>query len=160
MNKSFLSDEGRSYIPIYIKPCDETVLSPVRFKVDTGADLTTISKQTLKQLGYSLDWIDQNAVESASQTITRAGGHPRPACFVQIDIANILGRELMNWPFFVRREHHLDYPNLLGLNLLSYFDFRFNYSDWTFEIAHIPKPKIIFSMLPNQAIHELFQRPV
>ena len=154
-NKILLSDEGRSFIPIYMKPYNDITLSQVRFKVDTGADLTTISKQELVYLGYSYEWIEKNTIESQSHTLARAGGNPHPACYVQIDIANVLGCELLNWPFYIRKEPNLDFPNLLGINILAHFDFSFNYSSWMFEIAYSKNPKNSLPMLSDQSIHEI-----
>ena len=62
MNKFSFGDYGRVFIPIGIKPLDDITLSKVRFKVDTGADRTTISKASLLQIGYSMDWINKNAI--------------------------------------------------------------------------------------------------
>ena len=75
MAKFNFSEYGRVYCPIYIKPMDDTTLSSVRFKVDTGADNTTISKEVLIELGYGIDWINQNAIvyKDADKPITASG---------------------------------------------------------------------------------------
>ena len=55
------SEMGRVYLPISVKPLDEMALKMERvlFKVDTGADFTTISKVTLARLGFNANWIKQ-----------------------------------------------------------------------------------------------------
>ena len=47
MNRFGFQEYGRVYLPIDIKPKDDITLYSVEFKVDTGADTTTISKNTL-----------------------------------------------------------------------------------------------------------------
>jgi len=54
-------EHGRVFIPIHVKPLDDISMLPVVFKVDTGADMSTISKVDLENLGYDMDWIKQNA---------------------------------------------------------------------------------------------------
>ena len=154
-NKFTLSDEGRSYLHIYMKPSKYQALSRVQFKVDTGADFTTISKKELVSLGYSYDWIEQNIKEDPYHTLSRAGGKPQPAYYVQISLSNILGRELINWPFYIRKERHLDFPCLLGLNILTYFNFQFDYEKWIFSIKHIVNPKFKLPMLVEQTIYDI-----
>jgi hypothetical protein len=56
-----------------MKPLENTVLSRVLFKVDSGADLTTISKKELILLGYSYEWIESHMVADLSRTLSRAG---------------------------------------------------------------------------------------
>ena len=50
MNKIGFSEFGRVYVPIDIKPINAVTMLPVRFKVDTGADTSTISKPRYKFL--------------------------------------------------------------------------------------------------------------
>ena len=47
-----LEKYGRAYIPIRIKPQYDITMSPIEFKVDTGADNTTISKVDLVSVGH------------------------------------------------------------------------------------------------------------
>ena len=53
MTKFVFGEHGRVYLPIYVKPLNDVTMRPVDFKVDTGADFTTISKARLQLLGYS-----------------------------------------------------------------------------------------------------------
>ena len=47
-----INEEGRTYCEVYIKAFDSQVMKPVFFKIDTGADFSTISKGVLNALGY------------------------------------------------------------------------------------------------------------
>jgi hypothetical protein len=150
-----LSDEGRAYLYTYIKPLGSTVLAKALFKVDSGADLTTISKKELVLLGYSYDWIDAHIVADSSHMLSRAGGNAEPAYYLQLDVLNLLGREYVKWPLYVRKEKHLDFPNLLGVNMLTYYKFAFDYEQWTFLIERIPKPKRLLPMLNTQLVFDI-----
>ena len=96
-----LSKEGRAYIQIHIKPYDNLELKGIDFKVDTGADMTTISKEVLtNELGYPAKWIEKNMVKYKIET-TGAGQIIDDVYYIRIEKANILGRDLSNWPFFI-----------------------------------------------------------
>jgi predicted aspartyl protease len=131
------------------------VLSYLQFKIDTGADLTTISKKDLMLLGYSHKWIEKNKVEEPARTLTSAGGKTQTACYIKMDTINILGRELIHWPLYIRKENEYDFPNLLGINVLSHFNLFFNFRDWVFKIENIIIPKKVLPVLPGQHINNM-----
>lgn len=155
INKFELSSGGRSFISVRMKPYKSVTLENIDFKVDTGADLTTIAKKELVRLGYSYQWIEKHIIESKNYTLSRAGGKAEPACYIQIPIANVLDRDLVNWPFYVRKENHLDFPNLLGINILTHFNFLFDYENWNFNIKSAQMPKKKLPMLSDQYIENL-----
>jgi len=62
MTEFNFEEYGRVYIPINVKPQNGTILSPIEFKADTGADHTTISKMDLASIGYDMAWIKRNVV--------------------------------------------------------------------------------------------------
>jgi hypothetical protein len=138
-----------------MKPFENTVLSRVLFKVDSGADLTTISKKELLLLGYSYEWIESNMIADLTRTLSRAGGKAEPAHYIQVQVFNLLGRDLVNWPLYIRKERHLDFPNLLGINVLTFFKFTFDFENWDFFIEVIPKPKRSLPKLEGQTVFEL-----
>jgi len=45
---------------VKVRPYNSPILRVLEFKIDTGADFSTISKETLYALGYSEDWINTN----------------------------------------------------------------------------------------------------
>jgi len=69
------NEHGRVFVPIHVKPLDDISMVPVVFKVDTGADMSTISKVDLENLGYEMDWVKQNAVvfEDKDKPTTASG---------------------------------------------------------------------------------------
>ena len=51
-----LDENGLAYVPISVKPKDRHIHRQIPFKLDTAAGITTISKKSLKQLGYDDAW--------------------------------------------------------------------------------------------------------
>ena len=111
---------GRAFLSIDIKPADDTTMRPIDFKVDTGADYTTISKVILTRIGYDMDWIKQNAVAFEDKDKpTTADGTKVNAGYIQLPLINILGYEGKQWPFRIIIDEDKDFRNLLGRDLLT-----------------------------------------
>ena len=90
MNKFGFKEYGRVYLPIDIKPYGELILISIDFKVDTGADNTTISKVALLRLGYDMDWINRNAtVFKDKDKPTTASGDKVNAGYVQLPLPGL-----------------------------------------------------------------------
>ena len=155
MNKIKLSEEGRAHIPVNMKLYNDSLLEKVIFKLDTGADLTTINKKDLVILGYSKEWIKENAVKSLTCTISGAGGKIESAYYVVVPISNILGRDLHNWTFYIRMDDDKDFPNLLGIDILLNFNFTFNYDIGFLSIEPACNPIIKKQMIKNQRIEDI-----
>jgi predicted aspartyl protease len=131
-------------------------LYPVEFKVDTGADTTTISKSSLAWIGYDIKWIEKNAVIYKDEDKpTTATGDKINAGYIQLPLIHILGYEGKHWPFQVIIDKDKDFRNLLGRDLLTGFNYSFSNDDDVFTIdrAKVFKPRYTF--LPNQEINEM-----
>ena len=151
-----LAEYGRVYVPIYMKPFDSIVLSPVSFKVDTGSDTTTISKSALVNLGYGIDWIRRNSVifEDNDKPMTAAGNRI-DAGYIQMPLLNILGYEGKHWPFQIIIDEDQDFRNLLGRDFLTGFNYCFNNDEDVFTISRAKTFKPRYPFLPNQEINEV-----
>ena len=150
-----LSSGGRALVPVYLKPFDLVTLNDILFKVDTGADITAIDKKDLYLLGYTHDWIETNARQDEIRTLSRAGGRHRSAWYVNIPICNFAGRDLINWPFYIRMEADRNFPNLLGLDVLSNYVFTFNYDKAVVVFEPAANPQIVLPRFEDQEISEL-----
>ncbi|MCL1997189.1 MAG: retroviral-like aspartic protease family protein [Turicibacter sp.] len=124
-------------------------------KLDTGADVTTISKTTLNRLGYDNDWIAANIINDPKRTMKSAGVQKKPAYYVILPAVNILGRDLVNWPLHILPQSEQDYPNLLGIDILQYFNFSFDYEKWEFTLVAISKPKNPQKTTESQRIYDV-----
>jgi predicted aspartyl protease len=154
MTKYRFSEYGRAYLPISIKPKDKAAMRYVLFMVDTGADNTTISKEALLKLGYSMDWIQANVttLEDKDKPKT-ATGESVNAGYVQLPLINILGYEGKKWAFQIIIDENQDFVNLLGRDLLAGFNYTFNNDDDEFSIARTKVFKPNSEFLPGQEIN-------
>ena len=131
-------------------------MSDTFFKVDTGADKTTVSKQDLMDLGYDMEWIKQNAViYEDEQKPTTAAGDKINAGYIQLPLINILGYEGRNWVFQIIMDEDQDFRNLLGRDLLTGFNYNFDNDGDTFSISRTKVFKPRYEFLPKQEINEI-----
>jgi len=159
MTKIGFAEFGRVYIPVDIKPINDVTMLPVRFKVDTGADTSTISKPELWLLGYDMDWIQKNAtVFKDEDKPTTASGDKIDAGYVQLPLINVLGYEGKYWPFQVIMDEKQDFRNLLGRDLLTGFNFEFSNDDDMFLIARTKIFKPRYKFIPKQEINEVISK--
>jgi len=147
---------GRVFIPINFKPQNGVILVPIDFKVDTGADISTISKTGLMMLGYDMEWIQKNAVVfKDSEKPTTAAGDKINAGYVKLPLINILGYEGKQWPFQVIMDENQDFRNLLGRDLLAGFNYEFNNDDDKFLIKMAKQFKPRYKFLDDQEINDV-----
>ena len=153
-----LSMEGVAVVDVNIKPNNQATLHKLRFKLDTGADMTTIEKRSLRLLGYSDNWINANTTKDTRMTVSSAGGSNESAYYIQIPVINFMGRDFINWPLYIRPEDDRDYRNLLGIDIFSSFDFTYRYSTGFLEIEAISNSIVKQIMLQGQRIEEIKSR--
>jgi len=150
-----LEEFGRAHLQLFIKPLDDIVMKPVRMKVDTGADLTTMSKSELYDLGFNYDWIEKNALTGDAHNLTTAAGDTEVVGVVQLPLLNLLGYEAHHWPIRIILSPQRDFRNLLGRDLLAGFDFAFRNSVRTFEITRVTPFVPLFKFAPGQRVLEV-----
>ncbi|MCL2187350.1 MAG: retropepsin-like domain-containing protein [Defluviitaleaceae bacterium] len=147
---------GRVFINIYAKPVDDNIMLPIQFKVDTGADMSTIAKADLARLGYDMDWIKENAIVFEDKDKpTTASGDKINAGYVQLPLINILEYEGKKWPFQIIMDEQQDFRNLMGRDLLTGFNYEFNNDDDVFTIRRANKFKPRYKFILGQEIHEI-----
>jgi hypothetical protein len=150
-----LDNVGRAYCHIDFKPHDDTVMRSRRFKIDTGADVSTIPKGYLYHLGYEQEWILANAKPEKDKQTTTATGEVVTNHIIQLPLLNIYGYEAINWPFAILMDDCRDYRPLLGLDLLAGFNFHLDNGNNSFSLARLPVFNPRRSFLPGQEIHSL-----
>ena len=156
MTEIAFAEFGRVYVLLNIKPINDVTMLPVHFKVDTGADTSTISKLELLLLGYDMDWIQKNAVVFKDKDKpTTASGDKIDAGYIQLPLINIFGYEGICWPFQIIMDEKQDFRNLLGRDLLAGFNYQFNNDDEVFSIDRTKIFKPRYRFLPNQEIQEI-----
>jgi len=148
MPKLEIPETGRIVCDVQIKPYNTSLMEPVDFKIDTGADFSTISKSKLFALGYTKDWIEKNKQPMESST-TVASGEEVITYFVKLPVINIYGIEGTDYPFGILMDKEevlpkttcegcefteskkLDYRSLLGNDILSCFKVEIDWSSRT-----------------------------
>ena len=151
MPKLKIPETGRVECRVHIKPYTSSLMEPVDFKIDTGADFSTISKSTLHTLGYNNCWIDKNKQPMASST-TVASGEKVISYFIKLPIINVYGIEGIDYPFGIlidkeevlpkpscegcefTKSKKLDYRSLLGNDILSCFKVEIDWSSKTLDL--------------------------
>jgi len=86
---------GFAYIDVYIRAPDTPAMSYLEYKVDSGANRTTISKDFLYDLEYDEDWIKTGRLLVGDERPTVATGEPLDDCYIvslpEITIGDYVG---------------------------------------------------------------------
>ena len=72
---------GFAMLPVYIKPKNIATMIPTDYKVDTGANCTTIGNKRLNELGYDNEWIKSRKLLEGDARPTVASGLPVDNCY-------------------------------------------------------------------------------
>ena len=81
MAKIKFNDLGFAYVAFYVKHQDTSTMFQRFYKVDTGANCTTISKDWLLELGYDEEWIKTGKRLEGDARPTVASGLPLDDCY-------------------------------------------------------------------------------
>ena len=148
-----LDEIGRASGDIAFKPYNSNSMRSLPFKIDTGADFTTIPKEYLYGLGYDDSWISQN-VTLKPGLVTTATGDTVETHIVQLPLLNFYGYEAVNWPFAIMLGDK-DYRPLLGLDLLGGFNFLLDNDNDCCTLTRTKTFRRRQPFLPNQEVYEL-----
>ena len=146
--------EGFAYLRLYVRKPDSPVMSYLNYKVDSGANRTTISKDFLYDLGYNEAWIKKGELLTGNDRPTVATGDPIDDCYIvslpEICIGDYVG---YNWPFLTSLS--VKYRNLLGTDTMSYFNWDFNYGKGICRYDLIPEKRNTIFNKEQQSMHSL-----
>ncbi|MDR0220382.1 MAG: retropepsin-like domain-containing protein [Lachnospiraceae bacterium] len=122
------------------------------YKVDSGANCTTISHEVLSELGYDEDWIKTGILLEGDARPTLASGIPIDDCYrvvlPEIHIGEWVG---YNWPFITSLS--VPFRFLLGTDSMEFFNWHFDYEHGVCAFDLIPdKRKLLFNQ-SEQSIH-------
>ena len=137
MKSIALMRSGVAIMSASVANFDGTEMSVLKFIVDTGATRTTIPKRTLvDELGYSEEYINKNKI------LLPERGKPLMADGKRADVyklkaprINIGGHELQP-DYILTSDVVLSLNLLLGLDVLSYFNFNFNFDSIDEDASH------------------------
>jgi hypothetical protein len=156
-----LDAAGRAICHIYFKPQNKVIMPRFHFKIDTGADISTMPKEYLYDLGYDKEWILSNAVPETDRETTTATGQMVTNYIVRLPMINVHGYEAINWPFAILLDDEhpdgktisRDYRPLSGLDLLAGFNFNLDNANNCFSLTRIKSFNPRRKFLPGQEIH-------
>ena len=145
---------GFAIVPLYVKRKDTPIMSSEDFKVDSGANCTTISKDWLLELGYDEDWIKSGIRLEGDERPTVASGLPVEDCYrvvlPEIQIGEWVG---YNWPILTSLS--VPFKFLLGTDSMQFFTWHFDYENGVCKFDIIPsKRKLLFNQ-KEQSIHAI-----
>jgi hypothetical protein len=149
-----LDNLGFAILRVYIKPKDSPSMLPAEFKVDTGANCTTVGNEFLNELGYDEEWIKAGKLLQSNERPTVASGTPLDDCYKvllpEIRIGDWVG---YNWP--VITSPNFQFKFLLGTDSMQFFNWNFDYARNLCTFNLIPgKRKLLFNQA-EQSIHAI-----
>jgi hypothetical protein len=117
---------GFAYVAFHVRGNNAPTMFPRFYKVDTGANRTTISKDWLLELGYDENWIKAGKRLEGNARPTVASGLPLDDCYeVILPEIHIGGWVGYNWP--VLTSISLPFKFLLGTDSMQFFNWNFDY---------------------------------
>jgi hypothetical protein len=145
---------GFAYVRIYIRASDSPSMALLPYKVDSGANRTTISSEFLNDLGYDNDWIMKGELLKGDDRPTVATGEQIDDCYIvalpEINVGDYVG---YNWPFLTSLS--VRFRNLLDTDSMRFFNWEFNYETEVCRYNLIPgKRKMLFNQR-EQSMHSL-----
>ena len=143
---------GFAIMRVYIRPKNIPTMRYVDYKVDTGANCTTISHSRLLELGYDESWIKSGKLLKDNARPTVASGIALDDCYEvvlpEIKIGDWVG---YNWP--VLTSISVPFRFLLGTDSMQFFNWHFDYEHGVCRFDLIPgKRKLLFNKM-EQSIH-------
>jgi len=154
MTEVKLTELGFAVIPLNIRQKNTPTMLPVDYKVDTGANCTTIGKDWLLSLGYDEEWIKTGRWLEGNARPTVASGLPIDDCYeVILPEIHIGGWVGYNWP--VLTSLSLPFKFLLGTDSMQFFNWNFDYESNVCRFDLIAgKRKLLFNQT-EQSIHSI-----
>ena len=146
--------DGASFaiIPVSIRHRKSPAMATVDYKVDSGANCTTIGAKRLFGLGFDESWVKSGKRLEGSARPTLASGVPLSDCYEivlpEISIGNWVG---YNWPMLTSLSAPFRF--LLGTDSMQFFDWHFDYKSGFCRFYLIPERRRLLLNQKEQSIH-------
>ena len=145
---------GFAIIPLFARQKDSPTMLSEDYKVDSGANCTTISKDWILELGYDESWIKSGKRLEGSARPTVASGLPLDDCYEvilpEIHIGSWVG---YNWP--VLTSLSIPFKFLLGTDSMQFFNWHFDYENGICDFDLIPNKRRLLFNEKEQSIHAI-----
>ena len=147
---------GFAYVRFYIRPRNAQAMKDLPYKVDTGANSTTMNRETLQILGYDDSWVKTGRLLTGAERPTVATSEMIDNCYIvtlpEIQLGGYVG---YNWPFLVSLNDKFQFRLLLGTDSMQYFNWDFDYGSGVCRFNLIPgKRKLLFNK-KEQSMHAI-----
>ena len=131
MPKLKINDNGFVIVRVWIQPRSKAVYDIIDYKIDTGANRTTINLKTLELLGFDENWIKSNGKlltgdECPSVATGDAIDDCYSICLPEIRIGKYTG---INWHFIVSLNKHIQFRYLFGTDSMQFFKWNFDFEN-------------------------------
>jgi hypothetical protein len=126
-----LKENGAGYEDVFVAPLSGKIMVRTPFLLDPGATRTTINKTLLTTLGYGEEWLQKNKIVlTEEEKPFLADGSRLDAYGVPSMRLTIAEHEIFHDGYFLTSDNAPKLSFLLGVDILSYFDINFKYSEW------------------------------
>jgi len=151
-HKVKINSAGFACLGIDIRSKSSPIMKTILYKVDTGANCTTISHTNLLKLGYDRDWIMSGKLLEGKACPTLASGVVISDCY-QVILPEIRIGEWVgyNWPFTTSLS--VPFRLLLGTDSMRFFNWQFNYENKVCSFELIPEERKLLFNQQEQSIH-------
>ena len=154
MHEIQLDELGFAITRVYVRPKHSQTMAYVEFKVDTGANRTTMGFGRLYELGFDESWVKSGKLLEGGARPTVASGIAVDDCYEvilpEIHIGDWVG---YNWPVITSLT--LPFKFLLGTDSMQFFNWHFDYENGVCKFDLIPgKRKLLFNQ-KEQSIHAI-----
>jgi len=145
---------GFAFVDIYIRAKSSPAMTYIKYKVDSGANRTTIRRDLLNDLGYDDDWIKNGKLLTGDDRPTVATGIAIEDCYIvnlpEISIGDYVG---YNWPFLTSLS--TNFRDLLGTGTMQFFNWDFNYENDICRFELIPEKRKVLFNRNEQSMHSI-----
>ena len=127
VNTVKIDSKGFAYTLVYIN--SSYGWGSLEYKVDSGANRSTINIEAVKRLGYSVEWIKENGVllEGNERPLV-ANNKPIDGCYIITVPEVIIGGQYGKlWRPMVYINNDYQFRLLLGVDIMQYFNWEFDY---------------------------------
>lgn len=158
MAKIKIDAAGFVNLRVYVIPRDKPMDSYLQFKVDSGANSTTISKAKLHELGYDDEWIKQGKLLKGKECPSTATGEVITDCYrvvvPEIRLGIWTGR---NWSFLVRLndDEKQQFRLLFGTDSMRFFNWFFDYKNGVCDYDGLVDTRYPLFNQQEQSIHSV-----
>ena len=146
---------GFAIVPVYVRQNHTPKMHRFDYKIDSGANCTTIGIDELNDLGFNENWIvTAGTLLTGDDRPTLASGAPVDDCYrIAMPEIHIGGWVGYNWP--VLTSLTLSFRLLFGTDSMQFFNWHFDYENGVCRFDLIPgKRKMLFNQ-QEQSIHAI-----